>query len=320
MVVEGQPLLGLGLEQVHEIQVQVQLQGHKLGHRGHKNRRLEGHTGKRYGQSKHYVLRHQGLFAVICCGDAAGRIKKTSDGKKDFSCSDRLFALNIWLPFWTPEQHFLGRKTEEDYKLPEFDPNELGRRFESISQDTLMQKGFLLQGNPKYVTLTSIKLEVIMLVGVQGSGKSTLASNWFSRSEPKYVVLSNDRLGSREKTLSALRKNLKASNSCIIDNTHVDIEARKKFLEVAKEFDVPVRAFVMSTSLAHAKHNNIYREIIDTSKNHAKIGEALMHQFKNKYQEPSLDEGFTEIVKINVAPKFLFEQHRQIYFMYLQEK
>ena len=254
------------------------------------------------------------------CGDAAGRIKKASDGKKDFSCSDRLFALNIGLPFWTPEQHFLGRKTEEDYKLPEFDPNELRRRFESISQDTLMQKEFLLQGNPQYVTLTSIKLEVIMLVGVQGSGKSTLASNWFSRSEPKYVVLSNDRLGSREKTLSALRKNLKASNSCIIDNTHVDIEARKKFLEVAKEFDVPVRAFVMSTSLAHAKHNNIYREIIDTSKDHAKIGEALMHQFKNKYQEPSLDEGFTEIVKINVVPKFLFEQHRQIYFMYLQEK
>ena len=76
----------------------------------------------------------------------------------------------------------------------------------------------------------------------------------------------------------------------------------------------------MLTSLAHAKHNNIYREIIDTSKDHAKIGEALMHQFQNKYQEPSLDEGFTEIVKINVVPKFLFEQHRQIYFMYLQEK
>lgn len=254
------------------------------------------------------------------CGDAAGRIKKASDGKKDFSCSDRLFAMNLGLQFWTPEQHFLGSKSIENFKLPEFNPKDIEKRMKDISEDLTRQQNFLLEGNPQFITLTSIKQEVIMMVGVQGSGKSTVAREWLSKAEPGYMVLSNDALGGRDKTLAALRTNLKAGNSCVIDNTHADVETRKKFLEIANEFKVPVRAFVMTTSLNHAKHNNIYREIIDTSKEHAKIGEMLLNMFMSKYQAPTINEGFTEIVKINFVPKFSCEQHKQIYYMYLQEK
>ena len=254
------------------------------------------------------------------CGDAAGRIKKASDGKKDFSCSDRLFAINLRLQFSTPEQHFLENKTIENFKLPEFDPKALEKRMKVCANSLAHQQEYLLEGNPKSVTLTSMKQEVIMMVGIQGSGKSTVAREWLSKAGPGYVVLSNDALGGRDKTLAALRTNLEANNSCVLDNTHVDVESRKKFLEIAGKFKVPVRAFVMTTSFEHAKHNNIFREITDTSKEHSKIGEPLMHSFRSKYQEPKVEEGFTEIVKINFVPKFAYLQHRQIYFMYLQEK
>ena len=253
------------------------------------------------------------------CGDAAGRTKKVSDGKKDFSCSDRLFAMNLDLHFYTPEQFFLGRKSVEDFKLPDFNPMGLEKRFKGL--ETKNQKlSHLLEGNPKNVTLLSIKPEVIMMIGVQGSGKSTIASQWLGKAYPNYVVLSNDKLGGRDRTIAALKSNLKSGNSCVIDNTHVDVEARRKFLEVVKEFKYPVRAFVMTTTFDHAKHNNIFREIIDTSKEHAKIGEPLLHQFKNKYQAPTKEEGFDEVVKVNFVPEFSYEQHRQIYFKYLQEK
>ncbi len=46
------------------------------------------------------------------CGDAAGR--KRLNGKKDFSCSDRLFAINLGLRFFTPEERFLNKKSQEE--------------------------------------------------------------------------------------------------------------------------------------------------------------------------------------------------------------
>lgn len=56
------------------------------------------------------------------CGDAAGRIRVK--GKKDFSCSDRLFALNCGLKFYVPEELFLGQKVTDQVKLPDFNPME----------------------------------------------------------------------------------------------------------------------------------------------------------------------------------------------------
>lgn len=59
------------------------------------------------------------------CGDAAGRQEKWAPGKKkDHSSVDRLFALNIGLKFYTPEEYFLGHKPVP-FKEPEFNPKSL---------------------------------------------------------------------------------------------------------------------------------------------------------------------------------------------------
>ena len=56
--------------------------------------------------------------------------------KKDFSCSDRLFAVNNDLRFYTPEEYFLGQKPTKLFDLPEFDAGsyDTSRLLESDSE------------------------------------------------------------------------------------------------------------------------------------------------------------------------------------------
>ena len=65
------------------------------------------------------------------CGDAAGR-PKTATRPKDFSDGDRKFALNINLPFKTPEMLFLSRNE----KLPE-----IGFNAKDLEKNSVLVKG-----------------------------------------------------------------------------------------------------------------------------------------------------------------------------------
>lgn len=63
------------------------------------------------------------------CGDAAGRLPRFNVNcrkiQKDHSCCDRLFAMNIGLNFYTPEEYYSKKLIEESYTLPVFNPNDV---------------------------------------------------------------------------------------------------------------------------------------------------------------------------------------------------
>ena len=75
---------------------------------------------------------------------------------------------------------------------------------------------------------------------------------------------------------------MKSRQSVVVDNTHVDVEARKKFVDVAKSFPCvkSIRCFVMSATPEHARHNNLFRELTGSAGQHAKIKEPLFHAYK----------------------------------------
>ena len=90
-------------------------------------------------------------------GDAAGR-------KNDFSCSDRKFAFNIGINFYTPEEFFLNHKKEINFIFDGFNPY----TYCQISDD------IKFKNNTK---------ELIILTGPPCSGKSTFYQDNYNNYE-----------------------------------------------------------------------------------------------------------------------------------------
>ncbi|XP_017793104.1 PREDICTED: uncharacterized protein F21D5.5 [Habropoda laboriosa] len=187
-------------------------------------------------------------------GDAAGRTKNWAPGKKkDHSLADRLLALNLGLKFYTPEEHFRGHK-QAPFQLPAFNPKNL-------------PDGEICSGT----SITSSDQEVILMVGCPGSGKSHFVKNYLNH----YECINRDTLGSWKKCVSMMERYISEKRSVVVDNTNPDPVSRQRYIEIAKKYRVPVRCFVMTTTIDHAKHNNKFRELTDPS--HVKISELLIN-------------------------------------------
>lgn len=228
-------------------------------------------------------------------GDAAGREDKWAPKqKKDHSCADRLFALNIGLKFYTPEEYFLKWPTA-NYKMPEFNPT--------------------LKIKEPYPNIDYNKQNVVLMVGGPGSGKS-----YFCREHllPKgFFYVNRDTVGMWQKCVKLLEEGLEKNQNVVIDNTNPDKKSRERFIEVAKKFSVDCRCFVMLTSVKQSKHNNRFREIID--KTHIPVSEIIINSYKKNYEPPDISEGFVDIVNIPFIPKFHNSEHEKLYKMYLLE-
>lgn len=237
-------------------------------------------------------------------GDAAGRPEnKILKRKKDHSSADRLFALNVSISFYTPEEHFLNSKEiSKIWNKPQFDPS-------SISSSANLLE-------PPTAKLISDEQEIVLLVGYPGSGKS-----FFSHEHLKtkgYEVINRDTLNSAQKCIAAIESSVQNKKSCVIDNTNPDPASRKKFIDEAKRHKLPIRCFFFNVTYEQARHNNVFREL--TGSSHQKINDMVFNIYKKKFVEPTKKEGFSEIVKVNFVPKFRNESDEKLYKIYLLEK
>ncbi|XP_044759088.1 uncharacterized protein F21D5.5 [Coccinella septempunctata] len=228
-------------------------------------------------------------------GDAAGREKDWAPKrKKDHSSADRLFALNLGLKFYTPEEYFL-KSSPNPFKMPLFDP----RNLKIVEYPDYSKKSH----------------DIILMVGSQGSGKSH-----FCKTElmPKnYVHINRDTLKSWEKCVLMLEQCISKGKNAVVDNTHPDKASRKKYIDIAKKHNVQCRCFVMSTTFEHCRHNNKFRGLTDRS--HEVIGDMLLYSYRKKFEAPDLSEGFSEILNIPFKPHFESENSERLYRMFLLE-
>lgn len=165
---------------------------------------------------------------IFYVGDAAGR-------KGDFSDSDRKFAHNCGIQFYTPEEFFLGAK----FNLPPL---------------PIVNKPVPMLPNIEIPERT-----VVVMVGPPGCGKSTLSGE-LSEKYPGTVVLSNDVLGNATKTLSQLKKDLKSGVSrIIIDNTNGKRSVRAKITKAVRDAGYLVSMIIFNVDRVVSEYMNHYR-------------------------------------------------------------
>ena len=258
------------------------------------------------GMWKHFCQYHNGGIDVhnvdsFYVGDAAGRVENWAPKmKKDFSCSDRKFAANISLPFYTPEEFFLN-SNKARFSWGEFQPME-------IDPHTLLE--------PEGASITASSQEIILFMGPPASGKTTFYQKHL---HPQgYIHVNRDKLGSWQKCVAECEKAIELGKSVVIDNTNPDVDSRKRYLTVGEKYNIPTRCFLFTTSIAHCKHNNKFRELKSIGDSGYKpVNDIAFNSYSARCNQPDVSEGLSEIVRVNFIPDFQSTEDTELYSQYL---
>lgn len=252
------------------------------------------------GGSDHYRKPSTEMWHVFCrdngeeidygasfyVGDAAGR-------KKDFGCSDRKFASNIGLQFYTPEEFFL-RQPSEPFSWNSFNP----KTAVSINGTFDVKKGK--------------EPEMVVLVGMPASGKSTFAKRFFLNAG--YVHINRDTLKTPQKCLKTTEEALKGGKSVVIDNTNSNKKSRFEYIKLAQKYAVPVKCYIMQTSKEISVHLNAVRN--NLTEGRINVPPVAYGVYAKNFEEPDKSEGFIEITKVNFEPWFENETHKTFFLQW----
>ncbi|KAH6918831.1 polynucleotide kinase 3'-phosphatase [Coprinopsis sp. MPI-PUGE-AT-0042] len=218
-------------------------------------------------------------------GDAAGRIY--SKTKSDFSSTDRKWALNVGIPFQTPEEYFLNLPPHPTYDLPGFNVSTLPEL-----PQVLPTSSSLLPNPPVQ--------EIVLFVGPPCVGKTTFYKQHFRAAG--YLRINQDTLKTRPKCIAAVLDSISNNESCVVDNTNRDVATRKFYTDVARKHKIPIRCFFFQTRVELCLHNNLYRAFIERqsdSQRRELLAASVIHGFFKALEEPNVEEGFSEVRRVN---------------------
>lgn len=213
------------------------------------------------------------------CGDAAGR-------EKDFSDTDRKFALNIKINFYTPEEVFMYdfKEQNEKYILKGFNPTKF---LEEHKKDKFVYK------------FTPRKKELIIMVGYPGSGKSEFVNKYILSNGYKHV--NQDTCGTNAKCLNMAKSAFEKNESVVIDNTNMGDSDRSKYIILAIQHGyIHIRCIYLNIDIELSKHLNNVRHVYSNGEI-PKVNQIAYNIMKKKFSEPSKIEKFDKIEKIDMT-------------------
>jgi len=142
-------------------------------------------------------------------------------------------------------------------------------------------------------------MEIILLIGIQASGKSTFYKEKFFNS---HIRVSNDLLKTKNRERKLLEYCINTQISFVVDNTNTTKEIRKNYINIAKEFSLPVIGYYFKPDLVQSLDRNGKRpkkEIIPKA--------GILGTYK-KLEIPNINEGFTNLFYVENKNNFIIKE------------
>ena len=207
------------------------------------------------------------------CGDAAGR-------KEDFAATDLMFAHNIGIPFYLPEQVFLKQ---------------------DISVYPIWWPDYLTQyiGTPPKINPPTGEKNMILMCGYPGSGKSSFAKQF------GYLIASNDDSGTASKCKKLVTNTLKSGTNIVVDNTHSTVKSRKEYYDLGKKYDYHVSIVYVDNDIQFCYYMNQLRCQLSKGDEEL-VPKIAYYTMRKRFVEPTEKECDKLIIVTNKVPEYTY--------------
>jgi len=151
-----------------------------------------------------------------------------------------------------------------------------------------------------FTALYKIMQEIIILIGFPGAGKTTYCREKL----PDYIRVSLYELtrmvGGNKKVakkleLKCIEKALDMGFNVVIDRANLTGRRRKKIIDFARKKTVYIKAIWFSVEEHIWQERNKRRKSAEKESSH-RVSELEIEDMKKEFKEPSLNEGFDELV------------------------
>lgn len=134
-------------------------------------------------------------------------------------------------------------------------------------------------------------MEAIIFCGIQASGKTSF---YLERFFHTHIRLSLDLFNTRRKELLFLESCLSLQQRFVVDNTNPTEKERRVYIQRAKDRHFKVIGYYFQSVVADCIERNARR----TGK--AKVPVPGIYATKKKLEDPSLEEGFSELYQVRL--------------------
>jgi hypothetical protein len=139
---------------------------------------------------------------------------------------------------------------------------------------------------------SSVKQEMLLMMGMPGSGKSTQAGMLIKK-DSRYVACDTDAMPgySRDLTIKCVKENLSKGKSVIVLALNSNKDKRNDFIKIAKEIGVYIRvAWFIRDGRPFNKYRSGISEFPSTHYHRKPVPKVVYDKYAKEFEEPTLKE------------------------------